>query len=166
MAVEDILAGVNSAGNSGGSNSTGSGQGINWVSGLGNIGSLGQAGFMLGNAIVPGIGGVVGGAIGTGAGILSDLVSYFSDKADIDNAQREAKAIDQRDFDEQVRKNRFQEAMQTQQFNLAKQKNRFAQQQAVAGNVMNLNQSMIQKLTDMVNNNQSLKSAVIARSML
>lgn len=97
------------------------------------------------------------------AGVATDLITFFINRADQKKAEAEAKKVDQRNFAYGQERDAFSENMQNKTFGLNKQAQRFNQTQTVAGNVMGINKDMIQKMTDAVNNNESLKNMVIGR---
>ena len=128
---------------------------FNWGQGLGTVAGMTAAGGE--------IGGPWGAAAGAVVGVGVDLVSYFSNKADVTRANAKAQEIDAATQKKQDELNAFSENMQKQQMQFAKDQFNFGKLQTTAGNVNNVNQSMIQKLTDTINNNESLKNMVIQR---
>lgn len=98
-----------------------------------------------------------------GAGVLTDLVTFFINRADQKKAAEEARAIDARNFAYGQERDAFSENMQKKTFGLAKQGQAFNQKQTIAGNVTGINRDMIQKMTDAINNNETLKNNVIGR---
>ena len=122
----------------------------------GTVGSLASAGFMLG--------GPVGGAIGAGVGVIADLVSFFSNQSDMASANQEAKKMDAEQLQSEDEKNAFSENMANKEFDAQTQQNAFNQKQTNLGNAFNISQSMIQKMTNMVNTNDGLKNALVARA--
>jgi hypothetical protein len=122
-------------------------------------GTATAAGAGIGTAITPGVGTIVGAGIG---GAI-DLITYFMNRVDQKKAEEESKAIDTRNFEYGKERDAFSENMQNKTFALGKQAQAFNQKQTVAGNVMGINKEMIQKMTDAINNNESLKNTVIGR---
>jgi hypothetical protein len=98
-----------------------------------------------------------------GASVLTDLVTFFINRADQKKAAKEAQAIDARNFAYGKERDAFSEGMQTKTYGLAKQGQAFNQKQTVAGNVLGINAAMLQKMTDAINNNEQLKNTVIGR---
>ena len=129
----------------------------------GTVGSLASAGAAIGS-IIPGVGTVVGGAIGAGVGVIADLVSYFSNQSDMASANQEAKKMDAEQLQREDEKNAFSENMANKEFDAQTQQNAFNQKQTNLGNAFNISQSMIQKMTNMVNTNDGLKNALVARA--
>jgi len=104
-----------------------------------------------------------GTAISAVLGDVTDLITYFANRADYRKATKEAKSIDARNWAEGLREQGFSEDIQTQNLALNKRAQAFNEKQTPAGNMMNINQSMIQKLTDTINSSEQLKNAVIGR---
>lgn len=110
-------------------------------------------------SIVPGLGTMVGAGIG---GVI-DLTTFFINRADQKKAEADAKAIDTRNFEYGKERDAFSEDMQNKTFALGKQGQAFNQKQTIAGNVAGINRDMIQKMTDAINGNETLKNNVIGR---
>ena len=98
-----------------------------------------------------------------GASVLTDLVTFFINRADQKKAAQEAQAIDSRNFAYGKERDAFSEGMATKQFGLAKRGQAFNEKQTTTQNVMGINRDMVQRMTDAINGNEALKNMVIGR---
>jgi Na+/glutamate symporter len=103
------------------------------------------------------------GLVSAGIGGVTDLITYFVNRADMQKAQKEAKAIDERNWAAMQEQNKFSESMQKQNLALNKNQVAFGQRQTIASNVTGITGDLINKLTNTLNNNEALKNTVIGR---
>lgn len=130
--------------------------GYNWGQAAGTVGSLASLGGE--------VGGGWGAAIGAVVGVGVDLVSYFSGQSDLASADAKAQAYDAQARQDALNQNAITNNQNQQRLDQASATNAFNMRQGTAQNVTGVNNDLVQKLTGVINNNDSLKQAIITRA--
>jgi len=103
-------------------------------------------------------------AVTAGAGVLSSIIGAILQNNELKRARQEARRIDERNWEEQIRMNRFAEkeslaarGLRKEELGLAKA--RFGLEAMATGAA--LKQAEVQKLENLVNNNLALRQSVL-----
>lgn len=109
------------------------------------------------------VGGPAGALIGAGIGSVTDLITFFINRADMKRAQAKSESMWEQQQAVDAEKNRFFEDQTKKNFALQKQGQEFNQKQTIAQNAMGVTSGLINKIADSLTKAEQQKNNVIGR---